>query len=136
MVRRVGLIAFFSLMYLLSISGILSSDLVSAQLFAYNEYIPNIFSVFVLFSAFGLILISSDVKEVVLKTTPPIFQVFFLIPLWWLIEGTIPFVLKNSSIPIGLDNLFELEPFSYLIIFFMCSYFWPTTRFLSRYLRA
>ena len=117
-VRRAGLIAFFSLMYLLSVSGILSSDLVSAQLFAYNEYIPNIFSVFVLFSAFGLILVSSDVKQMVLKTTPPAFQVFFLIPLWWLIEGTIPFVLKNSSIPIGLDNLFELEPFSYLIIIF------------------
>lgn len=116
--KRTGLIAFFSSIYLLSLSGLLSSDVVSAQLFAYNAYIPNVFSVFVLFSALGFLLVSSGVKKVFIKKVPPIFQVVFLVPLWWLVEGTIPFVLKNSSIPIGLDNLFELELFSYIIIFF------------------
>lgn len=116
--KRAGLIILFLLMYLLSTSGLLSSDVVSAQVFAYNAYVPNIFSVFVLFSALSFLLVSSGFKKTVLKSVPPIFQVLFLVPLWWLVEGTIPFVLKNSSIPIGLDNLFELELFSYLVIFF------------------
>lgn len=116
--KRMGLITLFLLMYLLSTSGLLSSDVVSAQVFAYNAYFPNIFSVFILFSALSCLLVSSGFKKIVLKYVPPIFQVLFLVPLWWLVEGTIPFVLKNSSIPIGLDNLFELELFSYLSIFF------------------
>ena len=116
--KRAGLITLFLLMYLLSTSGLLSSDVVSAQVFAYNAYFPNVFSVFVLFSALSCLLVSSGLKKIVLKSVPPIFQALFLVPLWWLVEGTIPFVLKNSSIPIGLDNLFELELFSYLVIFF------------------
>ena len=117
-VKQVSLITFFSLTYLLSIFSQHSSDFFSAQLFAYNQFIPNIFSVFVMFSALGLILISSDVKQFVSKKTPLVIQFFLIISFWWLVEGTIPFVLKNSSIPVGLNNLFELELLSYLIIIF------------------
>ena len=115
-IKRVGLIVFFFLMYFLSISGVLSSEIVSPQLFAYNAYVPNVFSVFVLFSAFGLLLVSYGSKQALTKMVPPVFQGVILLFLWWTVERTIPFILNNSSIPIGLDNLFELEPFSYLVI--------------------
>ncbi len=114
--KIVGCVLLFCLMYLLSVSGLLSSEVVSPQLFAYNAYVPNIFTVFVLFSFFGVFLISSTVKRALLKWVPPIFQGLFLVSIWWLVEGVVPFIFNNSSIPIRLDNLFELELFSYLTI--------------------
>ena len=69
---------------------------------------------FVLFSFVGVFLISSTVKRALLKWVPPIFQGLFLVSIWWLVEGVVPFIFDNSSIPIRLDNLFELELCSYL----------------------
>ena len=106
----------FCLMYLLSVSSLLPSEVVSPQLFAYNTYVPNIFTVFVLYSFSGFILVSSTVRQVLLKRLPSVFHSLFLVFVWWLVEGAVPFVFDNSSIPISLDNLFELEPFSYLTI--------------------
>ena len=41
---------------------------------------------------------------------------FLLLGIWWIVEGVIPFVLNHTSLTIGLDNLFELQPYSYVLI--------------------
>ena len=116
MLKRVGLIVFLISMYIMSLSESLFSEIVSPQLFAYNAQIPNILSVFILFSGFGLLLVSSEVKAFLITRTHPILQCLLVAFLWWTVEETVPFILENSSIPAGLDNLFEFETFSYIVI--------------------
>ncbi|MDA9987236.1 ATP-binding protein [Crocinitomicaceae bacterium] len=113
-ITAVGL--FFVFLYGLSISGSISSDLVSPRLFAYNFWVPNILSVLVLFFALGFLLTKATSSEFYQRKAPPFVKIIVLLFSWWLIENTVPFVLNNSSIPISLDNLFELEIFSYIIL--------------------
>ena len=115
--KRAGLIVFFISVYMLSLSEALFSEMVAPQLFAYNAQVPNIISVFILFIGLGRLLVSKDLREVLINKTHPVLLCFLVVSLWWIVEQTVPFILENSSIPLGLDNLFELEPFSYLLIF-------------------
>lgn len=114
--KTLSVVLFFVLMYVLSVSGALSSDLVSPRLFAYNTWLPNILSVLVLLVAYGFLIVSFTNNAFVKIKGAIYVKPLLLLITWWLIERSVPFVLNNSSIPMSLDNLFELEVFSYIII--------------------
>ena len=114
--KKASLVGYFVLLYILSLSGLLSSELISPRYFAYNQWLPNVFSLFVLLSALGILLLRVPKTDFFNKKRFPIAKSVLLLLVWWSIEGIVPFVLNNSSIPIGLDNLFELKAFSYIII--------------------
>ena len=115
-VKTLSIFLFFILMYVLSLSGALSSELVSPRLFAYNTFLPNIVSILVILIAYGFLLIFFTNRAFVNFKGATYIKSILLLITWWFIERSVPFVLNNSSIPISLDNLFELEAFSYIII--------------------
>ena len=115
-VKKVSVAGYFVLLYTLSLSGALPTGLVSPRFFAFNQWIPNVFSVFLLLSLLVLVLFRAPKSSFFSQNKYPILKCLLLIVVWWFIEGLVPFVLNNSSIPIGLDNLFELKAFSYIVI--------------------
>ena len=115
-IKKVSVAGCFVLLYTLSLSGILPTGLVSPRYFAFNQWIPNVFSVFILLSLLVLVLFRAPKSSFFSENKYPILKCLLLIVVWWFIEGLVPFVLNNSSIPIGLDNLFELKAFSYIVI--------------------
>ena len=64
----------------------------------------------------ALILLGLSKTKTAKSETGQVWKPILLLAIWWLVEGMIPFVLKNSNIPVGLDNLFELKPYSYFLI--------------------
>ena len=104
------------LMYLLSLSGIITSDLLSPKLFGYNQLLPNLFSICIVIMALAFLILAGSKSKILQSQKGRFWKPLLLLSVWWIVEGVIPFVLNNSNVPIGLHNLFELKPYSYFLI--------------------
>jgi len=89
----------------------------SADLFAYNDWFPSFLDLCInilccSFAALSMnrILVQFKIKALVWLQLPLIFG------LWWLILKTINLVVLNSTIPLKLENLFQLDAYSFLIL--------------------
>ena len=114
--RFLFVLAWLTTMYFISLSGLIVSNLLSPKLFAYNQALPNFFSLCIVIMSIALILLGLSKTKTAKSETGQVWKPILLLAIWWLVEGMIPFVLKNSNIPVGLDNLFELKPYSYFLI--------------------
>ena len=114
--RSYGIGLWLLSLYFISISGLISSKFLSPKLFAYNEFIPNLFTMGVIIPSLAFILLGISYLPIIKNKKGLLWKPFVLIGVWWFVEGIIPFVLNHSSVPIGLDNLFELKPYSYGLI--------------------
>ena len=115
--RRVyGISLWLISLYFLSISGFITSNLLAPKLFAYNEFVPNLFTMGVVIASLAFVLLGLSYLPITKNKEGLFWKPFVLIGVWWFVEGIIPFVLNHSSVPIGLDNLFELKAYSYVLI--------------------
>ena len=115
--RRVyGISLWLIFLYFLSISGFITSSLLAPKLFAYNEFVPNLFTMGVVIASLAFVLLGLSYLPITKNKEGLFWKPFVLIGVWWFVEGIIPFVLNHSSVPIGLDNLFELKAYSYVLI--------------------
>ena len=114
--RGAGVALWLLFLYLISLSGLISSNVLSPKLFAYNGLIPNLLTMGVVLTTASFVLIGSSNLHIIKSKKGLLWKPFLLIGIWWVLEGVIPFVLKHSSVPIGLDNLFELKSYSYILI--------------------
>lgn len=114
--RAIGVSLWFACLYLISISGAISSKVLSSKLFAYNEFIPNLLTMGVVISSLAFLMLGASKMDIIKSRKGLLWKPVLLLGTWWFVEGVIPFVLNNSSVPIGLDNLFELKSYSYALI--------------------
>lgn len=114
--RELGVVFWLLFMYVLSISNIISSKILSPKLFAYNDLIPNLLTMSVVIASISFLMVGASNLSVIKTKKGLLWKPFFLLGIWWVIEGVVPFVLNHSSVPIGLDNLFELKFYSYVLI--------------------
>ena len=87
----------------------------SAELFGYNLYFST-FLDFCLNFIFGAIGFLSLVQLLNLKKTPLFLQIPLIFLGWWLILQSINLVVLNSTIPLTLENLFELNSYSFIVL--------------------
>ena len=114
----ISLLAFRLLLYQIDFAPIFNNaKFLSADLFAYNEWFPSFLDlciniIFIAFAvlAFVQLLHKLQVKLVVWMHIPLLFA------LWWLILKTMNLVILNSTIPLNLENLFQLDAYSFLIL--------------------
>jgi len=114
----ISVIALRLLLFTVSFGSIFgNADFLSADLFAYNKWFPSFLDLcinIILLSFFVLSLLNLIYK---LKIKSIVwFQIPLLFVLWWLILKTIHLVIVNSTIPLDLENLFQLNEFSFLIL--------------------
>ena len=114
--KSVGVALWLLFLYVLSISEVIDSDILSPRLFAYNTWIPNLFTMGVVIAMLAFVMLGFTKTKVITEKKGRFWKPVLLLLAWWIVEGIIPFVLNNSSIPIGLNNLFELKPYSYGLI--------------------
>ncbi len=114
--RVYGITLWLASLYFISVSGLITSSLLSPKLFAYNELVPNLLTMGIVIACLAFILLGLSYLPITKSKKGLFWKPFVLIGLWWFVEGIIPFVLNHSSVPIGLDNLFELKPYSYALI--------------------
>ena len=114
--RVFGIASWLVSLYFISVSGLITSSLLSPKLFAYNELVPNLLTMGIVIACLAFILLGLSYLPITKSKKGLFWKPFVLIGLWWFVEGIIPFVLNHSSVPIGLDNLFELKPYSYVLI--------------------
>ena len=114
----ISLLAFRLLLYQIDFAPIFNNaKFLSADLFAYNEWFPSFLDlciniIFIAFAVLALVqlLHKLQVKLVVWLHMPLLFA------LWWLILKTMNLVILNSTIPLNLENLFQLDAYSFLIL--------------------
>jgi signal transduction histidine kinase len=114
----ISLLAFRLLLYQIDFAPIFNNaKFLSADLFAYNEWFPSFLDlciniIFIAFAVLALVqlLHKLQVKLVVWLHIPLLFA------LWWLILKTMNLVILNSTIPLNLENLFQLDSYSFLIL--------------------
>jgi two-component system nitrogen regulation sensor histidine kinase NtrY len=87
----------------------------SAELFGYNLYFST-FLDFCLNFIFGSIAFLSLLQLLNLKKTPLFLQISLIFLGWWLILQSINLVVLNSTIPLTLENLFELNTYSFIVL--------------------
>ena len=89
----------------------------SADLFAYNDWFPSFLDlcINIIFSAFAVLSFVSLVYKLQYKSLIWL-QIPLLFVLWWLILKTMNLVILNSTIPLNLENLFQLDEYSFLIL--------------------
>jgi len=114
--KGTGVALWLLFLYFFSISGIITSKLLSPKLFAFNEMIPNLLTMGVVIASMAFALLGLSNLDLIKNKKGLFWKPFLLLGIWWVVEGVIPFVLNHSIIPIGLDNLFELKSYSYVLI--------------------
>jgi len=114
--KSIGVALWLLFLYFLSVSEIIDSDILSPRLFAYNAWIPNLLTMGVVIAMLAFVMLGFSKIQGINEGKGRFMKPIILLLAWWVVEGVIPFVLSNSSIPIGLDNLFELKPYSYGLI--------------------
>ncbi len=87
----------------------------SAELFGYNRYFST-FLDFCLNFIFGSIAFLSLIQILNLKKIPLFYQIPLFYVGWWLILQAINIVVLNSTIPLTLENLFELNAYSFIVL--------------------
>jgi signal transduction histidine kinase len=113
-----GLVAFRIFLYQLNFSKLFNNPtFLSADLFAYNDWFPSFLDLCInlLFCAFTVLSLAKILTQFRNKSIIWL-QVPLLFGLWWLILKTINLVILNSTIPLNLENLFQLDEYSFLIL--------------------
>lgn len=87
----------------------------SAELFGFNGYFST-FLDFCLNGIFGAMAFLIIIQLFNLKKTPPFLQIPLIFLGWWLILQMINIVVLNSTIPLTLENLFELNAYSFIVL--------------------
>lgn len=114
--KSAGVALWLLFLYLFSVSDLISSKILSPKLFAYNQWIPNLLTMSVVIVFMAFLLLGITKLEPIKNKKGLFWKPFLLLGIWWIVEGVIPFVLNHTSLTIGLDNLFELQPYSYVLI--------------------
>jgi signal transduction histidine kinase len=113
-----GLVAFRIFLYQLNFSKLFNNPtFLSADLFAYNDWFPSFLDLCInlLFCAFAVLSFAKMLTQFRNKSIIWL-QLPLLFGLWWLILKTINLVILNSTIPLNLENLFQLDEYSFLIL--------------------
>ena len=104
--RTLMVSAWLVLMYFTSLSGLITSDLLSPRLFAYSDVLPNLFSICLAIMAFALLLLALSKTKIAQREKGQVWKPIFLLAIWWLVEGVIPFVLKKLLLT-NTGNIFN-----------------------------
>lgn len=114
----VGVISFRLILYQLDFATIINNPkFLSADLFAYNEWFPSFLDlcINITVSVFTVLSFVRLLHKIQLKFFIWI-QIPLFVVLWWLILKTMNLVILNSTIPFDLENLFQLDAYSFLIL--------------------
>jgi len=113
-----SMLVFRMVLYQIDLTPIFNNPkFLSADLFAYNEWFPSFLDlcINIIFSAFAVLSFVSLVYKLKYKSLIWL-QIPLLFVLWWLILKTMNLVILNSTIPLNLENLFQLDEYSFLIL--------------------
>lgn len=115
----IGLIALRIFLYQLNWNTIFdNATFLSADLFAYNDWFPSFLDlcINIILSVFGLLSLMKLIHRIKMDIVIWL-QIPLLFTLWWLVLKTLNLVIINSTIPLELENLFQLDAYSFLILF-------------------
>lgn len=114
----VSLFALRFILYKLNFVAIFNNaKFLSADLFAYNEWFSSFLDlcVNIIFIAFAVLALTKLLHKLQIRLVVWL-QIPLLFGFWWLILKAINLVVLNSTIPLNLENIFQLNAYSFLIL--------------------